>query len=80
MVCFIADEELDRVVLPAGHHLGCGLSHPGWNSGNPHAPKIINPKEVLKKILSVKRTLHENFISCKVWTTGRRDPNRVLDQ
>jgi hypothetical protein len=49
MDCFIADEELDCVVLPAGHHLGSGLSYPGWNSGNPNASKIINPNEVLKK-------------------------------
>jgi hypothetical protein len=49
MDCCIADEELDRVVIPAGYHLGRGLSNPGWNSGNPHATKIINPKEVLKK-------------------------------
>jgi len=40
MDCFIADEELDRVVLPAGHHLGRRLSHPGWNSGNPHTQKL----------------------------------------
>jgi hypothetical protein len=49
MDCFDADEELDRVVLLAGHHLGRRLSYPGWNSGNPHAAKILNPKEVLKK-------------------------------
>jgi hypothetical protein len=49
MDCFIADEELDCIVLLAGHHLGRGLSHSGWNSGNPHASKIINPIKVLKK-------------------------------
>jgi hypothetical protein len=51
MECCIADEELDCIVLPAGHHLGRGLSHPGWNSGN-SCIKIINLKEVKKyKIL-----------------------------
>ncbi len=58
MGCFIADEELDRVVLPSGHYMGRGLSHPGWNSGNPH-PQNVNSLKI--KTQEKKSTAQTSF-------------------